>query len=138
MCVRARVCVCIRPSTVKASSVWIRWDTREQINDVMLKTLDSSVSSLHRYFRMQNLTFQPAALSCSHTRSGKSHDLTSVRPLSEHGTFIHDSAGVTFGTHYIVSRSAFGLALTRGFAVCLGKVKVATNFSVESSPQQSN
>ena len=35
------VCVCLRPSTVKASSVGISWDTREQINDVVLKALDS-------------------------------------------------------------------------------------------------
>ena len=52
-CVRACVCVCVcvcaRPSTLKASSVWIRWDIREQINDVMLKTLNSYADSLHRY-----------------------------------------------------------------------------------------
>ena len=79
VCVCVCVCVCLRPSTVKASSVWIKWDTREQINDVMLKTLNSYADSLHRYFRMQNLTFQLAALSCSHTSSGQIHDLTSVR-----------------------------------------------------------
>ena len=72
-------CVCVRPSAVKALFVWIRWDTREQINDVMLKTLNSSACSLHRYFGMQNLTFQQASLSCSHTRSGQSHNLTNVR-----------------------------------------------------------
>ena len=89
LCVCVGVCVggggggrpppVLRPSTVKASSVWDRWDTREQINDVMLKTLNSYTDSLHRYFGMQNLTFQLAALSCLHTRSGQSHDLTSVR-----------------------------------------------------------
>ena len=73
------VCVCLSLSTVKASSVWISWDTREQINDVVLKTLDSSAGSLHLYFGMQNLTFQLAALSCSYIRSGYSHDLTSIR-----------------------------------------------------------
>ena len=52
---------------------------REQINDVVLKALDSSVSSLHLYFGMQNITFQLAALSCSYTRSGHSHDLTTIR-----------------------------------------------------------
>ena len=57
--------VCLRAATVKALSVWISWDTREQINDFVLKTLDSSAGSFHRYFGMQNLTFQPAALSCS-------------------------------------------------------------------------
>ena len=72
------VCVCLSLSTVKASSVWISWDTREQINDVVLKTLDSSSGSPHRYFGMQNLTFQLAALSCSYIRSGYSHDLISI------------------------------------------------------------
>ena len=52
-----RACVCLRPFTVKASSVWISWDTREQINDVTLKTLISYAKYLHRYFRMQHLTF---------------------------------------------------------------------------------
>ena len=32
------VCVCLRPSTVKASSVWKAETAREQINDVVLKT----------------------------------------------------------------------------------------------------
>ena len=58
VCVCVCVCVCLRPYTVKTSSVWIWWDSREQINDVMLKTLYSYANSLHRYFRMQNLTFQ--------------------------------------------------------------------------------
>ena len=65
VCVCVRACVCTRPSTVKASSVWIRWDIREQINGVMLKTLNSYADSIRCYFRMQNLTFQLAALSCS-------------------------------------------------------------------------
>ena len=73
------VCVCLRPSTVKASSVWKTETAREQINDVVLKTWDSSAGSLHLYFGMQYLTFQLAALSCSYTRSGHSHDLTSIR-----------------------------------------------------------
>ena len=72
------VCVCVRLSNVKASSVWIKWDTREQINDVMLKTWNSSAGSFHRYIGMQNLTFQLATLSCWHTRSGQSHDSTNI------------------------------------------------------------
>ena len=53
------VCVCIyvRPFTMKASSVWIRWTTKKQINDVVLKTFISYAKSLHRYFRMKHLTF---------------------------------------------------------------------------------
>ena len=79
VCVCVCVCVCLRSSTVKVSSVWIRWDTREQINDVTLKTLNSYTDSHYHYFGMQNLIFQLVALSWSHTRSGQSNDLTSVR-----------------------------------------------------------
>ena len=131
------VCVCVHPSTVKASSVWIKWDTREQIKDVMLKTWNSSAGSFHRYIGMQNLTFQLATLSCSHTRSGQSHDSTSIR-LAFRTQGLHSPlTGVALGTHYIVSRSAFGSALTRGFAIYLGQVNVTANFSIESSPRQS-
>ena len=56
VCVCVCVCVCLRPFTVKASLVWISWDTREQINDVMLKKLISYVKSFHRYFLMHHLT----------------------------------------------------------------------------------
>ena len=31
-----RVCLCLRPLTVKALSVWSSWNVREQINDVVL------------------------------------------------------------------------------------------------------
>ena len=55
--VGACVCVCLRPFTVKASSLWISWNTREQINNVMLKTLIPYAKSIHRYFRMQHQTF---------------------------------------------------------------------------------
>ena len=53
----ACVCVCLRLSTMKTSSVWIRWDTREQINYIMLKTLNSFANSPYRCFMMQSLTF---------------------------------------------------------------------------------
>ena len=103
---RARVCVCmcvcVHPSTMEASSVWIRWDTREQINDVMLKILNSSAVSSHRYLRMQNLTFQLAALSCLQTKSRQSHDLTSVR-----------LAFRTWGLHSPFSRRCLRYALHR-------------------------
>ena len=58
MCVCVCICmyVCVRPFTVKASSVWISWTARERINDVVLKTFISWSKSLHRYFRMK-LTF---------------------------------------------------------------------------------
>ena len=37
VCVCVFVCMYVHPSTVKVSSVWISWITREQINDVVLK-----------------------------------------------------------------------------------------------------
>ena len=66
VCVCARVCVCVgarararlRPFTVKASSVWNSWITREQINNVTVKMFISYAKFLHRYFGMQHLTFQ--------------------------------------------------------------------------------
>ena len=124
-------------STVKASSVWTSWDTRVQINDVVLKTLDSSAGSLHRYFGMQNLTFQLAALSCSYTRCKHIHDLTSIRLAFRRQGLQSPLTGVAFGTDYIVSQSAIALAFTRRFAIYLGKAKVITNVSIKSSPRQS-
>ena len=53
------VCVCcvsLRPSTVRASSVW-GWKSRGQINDVALETLPSSTKSVHRYFSMKYQAF---------------------------------------------------------------------------------
>ena len=57
VCVCVRVCarVCVRPFTVKASSLWISSTAREQIigvEDVYFLCL-----SLHRYFRMKHLAF---------------------------------------------------------------------------------
>ena len=49
VCVCVCVCVCLRPSTAKASSAW-GWNSSEQINDVVLKSLLFSVKSIHRYF----------------------------------------------------------------------------------------
>ena len=99
------------------------------------KTLDSSAGSLHLYFGMQNITFQRAALSCSYAISGHSHDLTSIRLACRTSGLHSPLTGVAFSTHYIVSRSAFASALTRGFAIYLGKVKVTANFSIKSSPR---
>ena len=112
------------------------------MNHVVLKTLDSSAGSLHRYFGMQKLTFQLAALSCSHTRSRQKRYLTGIR-LAFRAQGLHSPlTDVVFGTYHIVSRSAFASALTNlsrfaRFAIYLGKVKITTNFSIESSPRQS-
>ena len=50
------VCVCLRPSTLKSSSVW-DWKSRVQINDVVLKTLFFSAKFLLRYFSMNHQVF---------------------------------------------------------------------------------
>ena len=132
------VCVCVyvhAPWRLHLSGT--AGTTRKQINDVVLKTLDSSAGSLHLYFGMQNLTFQLAALFCLHTRSGHSHDLTSIR-IAFRTKGIHSPLrSIVFGTHCIVSWSAFASALTRGFSIYLGKINVTTNFSIESSPRHS-
>ena len=117
MCVCIYMCTSIHRECFKASFVWMRWDTREHINNVLLKTLNYHADSIHSYFRMLNVTFQLAALSCSHTRSGQSHDLTSVyltfRTWGRHSPL----RGLAFGTHYIVGRSALVSALIRGFEI---------------------
>ena len=77
------------------------------------------------------------ALSCPHTRSGQSLDLTGSRLTFRARGLNSPWTGVAFGTHYIVSRSAFASALTRWFAIYLRKAKVTTNFSIKSSPRQS-
>ena len=131
------VCACVCVSIHREGFICLDHDASEQSNDVMLKTLNSYADSLHRYFRMQDLTIQPAALSCSHTSSRQSHDLTNIHLAFRTWGLRSPLAGVAFGTHYIVSRSAFASALPRGFTIYLGKVKVTTNFSTEVSPQQS-
>ena len=55
-CYQVCMCVCLRPSTSKASSIW-GWKSRVQINDVVLKTLFSSANFLHRYFSMNHQAF---------------------------------------------------------------------------------
>ena len=79
VCVCVCVCVCVFVHSLWSHHLSRTAGTaREQINDVVLKKLDSYTGSLHLYFGMQSLTFQLAALSCSYTRSGHSHELTSI------------------------------------------------------------
>ena len=52
-CVCVRACVRLRPSIVKALSIW-GWNSRGEINDVVLKTFLSSAKYLHRYFSMKH------------------------------------------------------------------------------------
>ena len=75
-----RACVCVCTSIHPEGFIYLDQvgyqgtDQRCYVEDV--KFLCRFPSSL---LRMKNVTFQLAALSCSHTRSGQSHDLTSVR-----------------------------------------------------------
>ena len=55
-CERVCVCVCLRPSTVKASFIW-GWNSRGQINDVVMKTFFSSAKFCYHYFSMKNRAF---------------------------------------------------------------------------------
>ena len=48
------MCMCLRPFTVKTSTVWSSWNVREQVKDVALNTFLSSAKSLYRYFRMKH------------------------------------------------------------------------------------
>ena len=50
VCVFVCVCVCVCTFTVKASSIWISWTARKQINDVVLKNFISYAKSLRPYF----------------------------------------------------------------------------------------
>ena len=60
MCVCVHVCVCV--CVCVCTSIYCEGfmcqdhDVMEQINNVMLKTLNSYANSLHCYLRMQNLT----------------------------------------------------------------------------------
>ena len=103
MCVCVCVCVCLRPSIVKACYVW-GWNSRGEINDVVLKTFLFSVKSLHPFE-----PFIRATLSCSRTRTGKSHDLTSFNmcvSLSKTWGLHLPLSGIAFGPCYIMSRFA--------------------------------
>ena len=111
--VKVCVCVCmyLRPFTVKASSVCISWDIREQINDVMLKALISYAKSLHRYFRIQHLTFLTSHIILfAHQKREK--------PRLNQCLFCFQNMGPSSTIkRYIISRSAFASALTRGVAI---------------------
>ena len=120
-CVCVCVCVCVHPFILKASSVWISWSTRKQINDVVLKALLSSPNFLHRYFRMKHqnfLTFHLILL----TRSGKSHHLKIVCVLL---------------SATIIRHCVWSALHCNPIYLWRRKAKVPPNFSSESSPWQS-
>ena len=110
VCVCVCVCVCTRTFTVKASSVWISWTTREQINDVVLKTFISYAKSFHRYVRMKHLaSLTGHFILFTHYKLAKIR-LTSVRLAFRTWGLQLPISGITFGPHYIVSRSASGVS----------------------------
>ena len=73
MCVCVCVCVCVCTSIREG---FICLDQVGYQGTYQQCYVDSYTDSLHRYFRMQKLAFQLAPLSCSHTRSGQSNELT--------------------------------------------------------------
>ena len=110
VCVCMYVCVCVFTSIHHEGFICLEQVGYQGTDQcVMLKTLNSYVDFLHRYFRMQNLTFQLAPLSCSHTRSGRSHDLTSARLAFRTWGLHSPLTSVAFGRHYLVSQSAFSV-----------------------------
>ena len=131
---RARVCVwlCVFTSFHREGFICLETDQRCCADDVgflcrfpswLLWSAEPNLSASHSIL--------------SYTRSEDSHNLTSIC-LTFRTWGLHSSlSGVAFGTHYIVSRSAFASAIARRFAFYLGKAKVTTNFSIESKPRQS-
>ena len=115
VCVSVCLCVYVHPPW-RLHLSGTAGNASELINDVVLKL---------------------AALSCSCTGSGHSHDLTSIRLACRTQGLHSPLTGFAFGIYYIVSRSGFASALARGFAIYLGKAKVPANFSIEPSPRQS-
>ena len=106
-CVCVCVCVCLLPFTVKALSVWISWNVREQINDVLLKKFLSSTLG------WDIEPFYVANLSCSHTRNGQSPGLASVRLAFKTWRFHVSLSGIAFPPSYTVSWSTSGVRHSR-------------------------
>ena len=98
------VCVCVFTSIHREDFICLdlvgqqRTDQRCYVKDVVF--LCQFPSSL-----LQNAEPNLSTLSCSHTRSGQSHDLTSVCLTFRTRAFIYHSASVAFSSHYIVTRS---------------------------------
>ena len=132
VCACASVCVCLRPSTVKASSVWNIWDCQGTDQRCCVENVRflCRVPSALLWNAEPNLSASRFILFVHQKRAQPRLDLYTSRFQNIGPT------GVAFGTHYIVSRSTFAPALTRRFAIYLGKVNVTTNFSSESSPRQ--
>ena len=106
------------------------WTTREQINDVMLKTLFTYAKSFHRSFRMKHLIFLTSHfILFTHQKR--------VKPRRNQWGFrfqnMGPSATIISGPSYIVSRSVSGIYTHERGVIELGKTKATTNFSIESS-----
>ena len=105
---RALVCVCLLPSTMKVSSVW-GWNSRKLINDVVLKTFLSSAKSLHRYFSMKHQVFLTGRfILFTHQKKGKAMTFIVYVLLTFKTWGLHlPLSGIAVGPCYIVrSRSA--------------------------------
>ena len=137
VCVCVRACMCVFTCIHREDFICLdqveypRTDQRCYVEDV--EFLCRFPSSLLQNAE-PNLLTSPFIL--LHTGSGQSHNLTSIRLAFRTCGLYSPLTGVAFGMYYIVSRSDFTSALTRGFAIYLGKAKVTINFSIESSPRK--
>ena len=101
------VWVCLPPSTENASSVWV-WNSRGQINDVVLKTFLSSTKSFHRYFSMKHQAFLTSRfILFTHQKRTKPRLNVMCVSLSKIWDLQLQLSGIAFGPHYIVSQSAW-------------------------------
>ena len=107
-CVCVCVCVCLRPSTVNASSVW-SWNSRGQINDVVLETFLSSTKSLHRYFSMKHRAFLTSRfIVLTHQKRAKPQlNYLCVRLAFKNVGPSSTIIDIAFGPRCIVSQSAY-------------------------------
>ena len=128
ICVSVCVCVCLRSSTVKASSVWVGIPGDRSIM-LCWRRLFSLPSPFITTVVCSTEPFLLAALSCSHTRSGQSHDLTSFIcvSLSKYGAFIYRYRALPSIRATSWADLLIPSALTRGVEFWQGKAKVTTN-----------
>ena len=120
------VWVCLPPSTEKASSVWV-WNSRGQINDVVLKTFLSSTKSFHRYFSMKHQAFLTSRfILFTHQKRTKPRLNVMCVSLSKIWDLQLQLSGIAFGPW----ANLLGVsALTRA----VRKAQITTNFSIASS-----
>ena len=94
-------------TAMKASSVWKSWNVREQINDVVLKTI-SLPTPLIATIEWSTNTFHYPLSTLSWLRE-QSRDLTSVSLAFKSSGFHLPVSGIALTLCYIVSRCTSGV-----------------------------